>query len=78
LLGSLVPDDPARTDAAIRAYVAIRPMPDPELVVVLDRTGTVVAVANWLRWLYHEGRVYADRNAVAERVAGLVRRLERI
>jgi Ser/Thr protein kinase RdoA (MazF antagonist) len=75
LLGSLIPDDATRTGKALEAYATVRPLPRPELVPFLDRTGTVVAVTNWLRWLYHARREYADRNAVAERLAGLVRRL---
>jgi Ser/Thr protein kinase RdoA (MazF antagonist) len=75
LLGSLVPDDPVGTEAALRAYQAVHPLPQPELVTLLDRTGIVVGVTNWLRWLYHDGRAYPDRAAVAGRVADLVRRL---
>src|SRR5262245_47435243 len=75
LLGSLVPDDTRRSEMALAAYTAVRPLPQPELVSILDRTGTAVAVMNWLRWLYHDGRDYSDRNAVAERLAALVRRL---
>jgi Ser/Thr protein kinase RdoA (MazF antagonist) len=75
LLGSLVPDHPALTEAALRVYQSLRPLPQPELVPLLDRTGVVVGVTNWLRWLYHERRVYPDRTAVAARLAGLVRRL---
>jgi Ser/Thr protein kinase RdoA (MazF antagonist) len=75
LLGSLIPGDATRTNTAMQAYAAVRPLPHPELVPMLDRTGVVVAVTNWLRWLYHDGREYPDRNAVAERLAGLVRRI---
>jgi Ser/Thr protein kinase RdoA (MazF antagonist) len=75
LLGSLIPGEPRRMAAAIRAYESVRPLPHPELVEVLDWTGTVVGLTNWLRWLYHDGRPYADRAAVARRVAGLVGRL---
>ena len=77
LFGSLISDDDTRVQSAIEAYTAVRPLPQPELVAILDRTGSVVAVINWLRWLYHEGRAFSDRGAVAERLAGLVRRLER-
>jgi homoserine kinase type II len=75
LLGSLIPDDAARTGAALRAYESSRPLPQPELVAVLDRTGVVGGVVNWLRWLYHDEREYLDQEAVAERLAALVRRL---
>jgi Ser/Thr protein kinase RdoA (MazF antagonist) len=76
LLGSLIPDDRERTAAALRAYQSVRPLPQPELVALLDRTGVVAGITNWLRWLYHEGREYPDWAAVALRVAALVRRLE--
>jgi len=75
LLGSLVPSELDRRAAALRVYQGIRPLPQPELVELLDRTGVVVGLTNWLRWLYHEGREYADRPAVTGRIAGLVRRL---
>jgi Ser/Thr protein kinase RdoA (MazF antagonist) len=74
LLRSFVPGEPERVAVALQAYRAIRPLPRPELVDVLDRTGVVVAVTNWLRWLYHDGRVYPDRAAVAGRIGELVRR----
>jgi homoserine kinase type II len=74
LLGSLVPGEPDRMTAAVRAYQRIRPLPQPELVELLDGTGVVVGVTNWLRWLYHDGRTYPDRSAVARRVGELVRR----
>lgn len=75
LLGSLIPGESERMALALRAYQAIRPVPQPELIDVLDQTGVVVAVTNWLRWLYHDRRVYPDRAAVAGRVGELVRRL---
>jgi len=75
LLGSLIPAEPERMAMAVRAYQELRPLPQPELVELLDWTGAVVGVTNWLRWLYHDGRPYPDRNAVAARVATLVQRL---
>lgn len=75
LLGSFVPGEAERMALALRAYQEIRPLPQPELVDVLDRTGVVVAVTNWLRWLYHDGRQYPDRAVVASRLGDLVRRL---
>jgi homoserine kinase type II len=75
LLGSLVPGQRDRWTLALRAYRVIRPLPQPELVELLDWTGVVVGVTNWFRWLYYEGRKYADRAAVAARVAELMQRL---
>jgi len=76
LLGSLVPGDSERIEAGMRAYTAVRPLSHPELVPLLDWTGTIVAVVSWLRWLYREGRSFPNRTSIAERLAGLVRRLQ--
>jgi len=77
LLGSLAGDDDAGWDAAFAAYAAICPLTSDEraLTRVLDRTGTILGAVNWLRWLYHDGRTFDDRQLVAERLAGLVRRI---
>jgi Ser/Thr protein kinase RdoA (MazF antagonist) len=79
LLGSLVPDDRERTAAGLAAYARLRPLSLQEqmLVRVLDETGTLLGAANWLRWLYREGRRFEDRAAVARRLAELVVRSER-
>lgn len=78
LLGSLVGDDPGAQARGIAAYQAVRPFSAEEenLVAVLDRTGTILGAANWLRWLCHEDREYENREAVARRLATLVRRLQ--
>jgi Ser/Thr protein kinase RdoA (MazF antagonist) len=79
LLGSLVGDDATLCDVGLDAYAGIRPLSEQErqLVPLLDRTGVVLGLANWLRWLYHERRQYDDRAAVARRLAQLVERAER-
>ena len=58
--------------------IFVRPLTDDErrLVPVLDRTGVVLGLANWLRWLYREDREFDDRAAVAARMAELVLRAE--
>jgi Ser/Thr protein kinase RdoA (MazF antagonist) len=76
LLGSLAPGDRERMDAGLRVYTSVRPLPHPELVPLLDWTGTIVAAVHWLRWLYHDRREFADPAAVADRMAGVVRRLQ--
>jgi Ser/Thr protein kinase RdoA (MazF antagonist) len=77
LLGSLVPDDPEMTAVGLEAYGRLRPLGPLEraLVAVLDQTGTVLAAANWLMMLYHQRRAVADRDAVADRLGLLVRRI---
>jgi Ser/Thr protein kinase RdoA (MazF antagonist) len=78
LLGSLVGDDAAAWAVGLDAYAAVSPLsPDEQaLARALDRTGVILGAANWLRWLYHDGRVFEDRSRVAERLAELVRRLQ--
>jgi Ser/Thr protein kinase RdoA (MazF antagonist) len=79
LLGSLVGDDREMRAAGLEAYRRVWRLSDEEeaLVSVLDETGTVLGAANWLRWLYHEGRQYQDREAVARRLAALVERMDK-
>jgi homoserine kinase type II len=79
MLGSLVGDDAQGWEFGLRAYGRVRPLSDDEaeLAHVLDRTGTVLGVVNWLRWLYHERRAYDDLAAVAGRLEGLLARVER-
>jgi homoserine kinase type II len=78
LLGSLVGNDTNEFTRGLAAYEQVRPLSADErnLVPVLDRTGVVLGIANWLRWLYWDGRVYEDRDAVARRLAALVTRAE--
>jgi len=79
LLGSLAGDDPVLRAAGLWAYTAVRLQAnawEDQLVELLDRTGTLLAAANWLVWLYRDGRVFEDREAVVQRLAALVRRIE--
>jgi Ser/Thr protein kinase RdoA (MazF antagonist) len=78
LLGSLIGDDAAAWADGLDAYTSVRPLsPDEQaLARALDRTGVILGAANWLKWLYHDGRTFADRQLVADRLAGLVRRLD--
>jgi Ser/Thr protein kinase RdoA (MazF antagonist) len=78
LLGSLVGDDESMRVVGLEAYggvVRLAPFV-PQLVGVLDETGTVLGVANWLVWLYHDDRTFSDAEAVSERLATLVERIE--
>jgi Ser/Thr protein kinase RdoA (MazF antagonist) len=78
LLGSLVGDDKEGRAVGLQSYREVRPLEgwEERLIEILDRTGTVLSAANWLRWLYHDNRQYEDRQAVARRLAGIVERLE--
>jgi Ser/Thr protein kinase RdoA (MazF antagonist) len=79
LLGSLVGEDRSRWQVGLDAYRRLCPLSEDEekLAVLLDRTGSVLGAVNWLRWLYHERRAFADRAAVAARLAEIVLRLEK-
>jgi hypothetical protein len=62
----------------LRAYTETRrlSLEEEALVTVLDMTGTILGVANWLKWLYQEGRLFEDQDAAARRLAALVERIE--
>lgn len=77
MLGSLMGSDAAGWQAGLQAYRRIAPLTaeEEELAHVLDETGIVLGVANWLRWLYEEQRPFADRSSVALRLSELVDRL---
>jgi Ser/Thr protein kinase RdoA (MazF antagonist) len=79
LLGSLVEDDSEARAIGLRAYGRGLRLSDDEvrLVDVLDRTGILLGLANWLIWLYKEHRAFDDRRAVARRLEQLVQRVER-
>jgi Ser/Thr protein kinase RdoA (MazF antagonist) len=78
LLGSLVGDAPEGWERGLGAYRRVRGLSrdEEQLARVLDRTGVILGVVNWLRWLYYEGRPYEDVSAVAQRLESLVKRTE--
>jgi Ser/Thr protein kinase RdoA (MazF antagonist) len=79
LLGSIVEDGVEERTIALSAYSRLCPLDKEEirLVDVLDRTGTLLGLANWLIWIYKERRPFDDRWAVAARLEQLVRRVGR-
>ena len=79
LLGSMVEDDAEKRHVGLIAYTGLRSLSweEQSLVHILDETGTIIAVANWLKWLYRDGKTFADRTAVAQRIAKLVERMEK-
>lgn len=48
------------------------------LIDAFDRSGTLLAPWNWLRWIFLEGCNFADRAAVLARVDQLLTRLRRL
>lgn len=80
LLGSLVGDDADLRRQGLAAYQQVRLLSSEEVAAVdfFDSTGTVIAAANWIEWLWGapEKRLPISRNEAAiERLAWLVKRL---
>jgi Ser/Thr protein kinase RdoA (MazF antagonist) len=79
LLGSTAEDDATLRAAGLEAYCRVKPLSleEQELVTLLDWTGTVIALTNWLLWLFHDRRAFPDYKSVARRMAKLIERVER-
>jgi Ser/Thr protein kinase RdoA (MazF antagonist) len=78
MLGSLVGDDDQRWAMALDAYREVRPLSADEerLARILDRTGLIGGLSNWLRWLTEPGRTFSDPSRIAPRLEELLRRVE--
>jgi Ser/Thr protein kinase RdoA (MazF antagonist) len=77
MLGSLVEDEDESWGVALRAYRAERAFSSDEerLARILDRTGVIAGLSNWLRWLGEPGRISANVHAAVQRVAELLDRV---
>ena len=80
LLGSLVGDEREGWRQGLEAYETVRPISEHEgrLIKAFDRSGVVLALVNWLRWIYLEKRIFERRDAVEARFDELLPRLERL
>ncbi|MBL9123162.1 MAG: phosphotransferase [Planctomycetaceae bacterium] len=78
LTGSLVGSDANSWRTALDAYEAIRPLDDRErqLLGVFDVSGLLLGGANWIDWIYRQGREFRDFEAVRSRLDAIVVRLE--
>jgi Ser/Thr protein kinase RdoA (MazF antagonist) len=79
LLGSMVGDDRAVFDLGLESYARIRPLSDEQraLARLLDITGVLIGIENWLRWLYAERKSLDDADAASKRLQALVERVEK-
>jgi Ser/Thr protein kinase RdoA (MazF antagonist) len=79
LLGSLVGSDHEQWAVGLAAYRAIRPLSveEEELARILDETGTIIGLVNWLLWICRDGRNFEDWDGVARRLSLLVNRLDK-
>jgi Ser/Thr protein kinase RdoA (MazF antagonist) len=80
LTGSLVGDERDGWRLGLEAYEAVRPLAEAEgkLIKAFDRSGVLLSLVNWLRWLYVERRTFENRAAIELRVDELLPRLERL
>jgi len=78
LIGSMAGDDQQLRESALEAYRRQRALSadDTALMELLDESGTLLGAANWLMWVYHDGRLFPDMEKAALRLAALVQRLE--
>jgi Ser/Thr protein kinase RdoA (MazF antagonist) len=79
MLGSLVEDNAELYAEGLEVYQSVRQLTGWEvrLVPLLDRTGIVIGLANWLRRLFLQEEEIYDRAAAERRMAVLVRRAEK-
>lgn len=73
LLGSLVGDDATSRQIGLEAFSAFRPLSEVESQAVraIDAAGTILAAANWIRWVYIERRRFDEPTRVVERLQTL-------
>lgn len=78
MLGSLAGEDAGLRAAGLEAYHRVGSLSAEEraLVDALDRSGTVLGLASWLRWLFYDRRQFDDPARVARRLQELVSRVE--
>jgi hypothetical protein len=83
VLMEFVGDDAARRVTAVAAYASAPTRPDAawceaSLVAAFEQSTTILSPYNWFRWIFVEGRDFADRRAVLDRVDRLLARLRRL
>lgn len=78
LLGSLFRADRDLWQVGIRAYASVRPLSEAELGLVeaFDKSGVLLGALNWAAWVFLEGRIFEEPEAVLERMDALMARLE--
>jgi Ser/Thr protein kinase RdoA (MazF antagonist) len=79
LIGSLVGDDVAGWATAIAAYRSVRVLSweEDSLARLLDRSGAVIGLLNWLRWCGRGERTFVDVDGVTNHLLVLVARIEK-
>jgi Ser/Thr protein kinase RdoA (MazF antagonist) len=80
LLGSVVADDAHGWETGLEAYRAVRSLSAQEglAILALDRSGTILAGCNWIRWVYIERRRFENQLQVMDRFRSILVRLMQI
>lgn len=78
LLGSMVNDCQESWQTGIQAYCQIRPLSNEERQAIagFDEGGVIASAANWVRWLYVEGRAFPQVHALHAQLVWLRNRLQ--
>lgn len=74
LIGSYTQGHATRRQQALSCYAPISPEVE-QLSILLDDSGTIVSLGNWLRWLILEERLFSDQSRAITRLLQLVNRL---
>ena len=79
LIGSLILDDEAGWATALAAYRSVRALSweEESLARLLDRSGAVIGLFNWLRWCGRGERTFADPDTVTKHLTELIERIEK-
>jgi len=78
LLGSTVNDHADSWQAGIQVYCQQRPLTEAEQLAIVgfDEGGTICSAANWVRWLFVEGRSFPQIHALHAQLVWLRDRLQ--
>ncbi len=77
MLGSLIGNETSKWEIGLREYSSIRELSDAErqLIFVYDRSTTMLAGMNWLKWILLENRTFESLAPIKERMQRLLDRL---
>jgi homoserine kinase type II len=80
LLGSMARDDDAGWEIGLEAYGSVRALSEHEisLAYAFDQTTVLMAGLTWVDWIYRQGKIFDDREAVLGRVDDILGRLEHL
>ena len=80
LLGSMINDNTEIWEAGIQAYEGMHKLSLDEhrAIAAFDEGGTLCSAANWIRWLFVEGRSFPQIHALHEQLVWLRNRLQQM